>query len=316
MKTKLIQALAALAFLAAALSCRQHAAECKIEFIGYRGWDSCVRMSNGILSVIINPTYGGQVIHFGFESDGENVLWADTVINGWTVQDYTRTRRSPAAGRFDTGPERATEHIHDTIWAGPYTVDISGALEVSLRSLPSRLMGISMERVYTLDPDSAKFTVKQTMTNISDRDVRYCFWTRTLLPAGGIYRCSYTPTARYPAGYSPISLSTDLLIPVAPDPRVYASGGVFEAVPGGGEIKYGIFTTDGSCSYTLNGTTYIKKNRYVEGGAYDNNGGVGFPNMIYFNDTFIELEPNSPVETISPGGKYEYTETWELTGEI
>lgn len=35
-----------------------------------------------------------QILYFGLESRGDNILWSDSVINGWTVENYIRTRRS------------------------------------------------------------------------------------------------------------------------------------------------------------------------------------------------------------------------------
>ena len=101
------------------LSCSHRPVQ-EVDTVSYRGWENCLKLSNRVVSVIVNPTYGGQILYFGLESRGDNILWSDSVINGWTVENYIRTRRSPDAGRFDIGNERRTENIHDSIWAGPY----------------------------------------------------------------------------------------------------------------------------------------------------------------------------------------------------
>lgn len=128
------------------LSCSHRPVQ-EVDTVSYRGWENCLKLSNRVVSVIVNPTYGGQILYFGLESHGDNILWSDSVINGWTVENYIRTRRSPDAGRFDIGNERRTENIHDSIWAGPYQTFIEED-KLRLVSHPSQAMGIQVERIY------------------------------------------------------------------------------------------------------------------------------------------------------------------------
>ena len=120
------------------LSCSHRPVQ-EVDTVSYRGWENCLKLSNRVVSVIVNPTYGGQILYFGLESRGDNILWSDSVINGWTVENYIRTRRSPDAGRFDIGNERRTENIHDSIWAGPYQTFIEED-KLRLVSHPSQAM--------------------------------------------------------------------------------------------------------------------------------------------------------------------------------
>lgn len=283
--------------------------------VSYRGWDNCLRMSNETVSIIVNPTYGGQILFFGLDNRGENILWSDSVINGWTVADYTKTRRSPDAGRFDIGNERKTTATHDSIWAGPYTPIIESDNKIRLISAPSIAMGIQVERIYTLKSHQPVLHIEQRMTNISDSVVEYCFWTRTLLPAGGTYFCELTSCASHPAGYSEISLSADTLIPAGNDlKRILVNRNNFVAFPGGdNERKFGINTTSGTSSYLYNQVLYTKQSKYDPIGLYNNNNQIDFPNMIYFNSQFIEMEPNSPMIKLSPRETYSFEEVWILT---
>lgn len=280
--------------------------------VTYRSWDNCIKLDNGTVNVVINPTYGGQVLHYGF-NDGDNVLWADSVINGWTIENYKQTRRSPDAGRFDVGYERKTEYIHDEIWAGEYSIIKGNRLELHIISDTCSKMGIIVDRLYMLHEDDTQLTVKQTMTNVSNQDVEYCFWTRTLLPAKGEYRTTCKTTSRYPLGYSDISLVNDALIEPSPDEeRIRVENGVFIAYPSGSEKRYGINTCDGFSTYVYNGVAYTKHSDYFLGGKYENNNGETFPNMIYFNDDFIELEPHSTMVKLLPQESFSYLEKWTL----
>lgn len=95
--------------------------------------------------------------------------------------------------------------------------------------------------------------------------------------------------------------------------RVHVENDYFTAFPGGDEQKkYGINTTNGIYFYQFNDYLYIKQNKYIPHGKYDNNLQVCFPNMIYFNDNFLEMEPNSPMVRLKPGETDEYEEIWTL----
>lgn len=280
--------------------------------VSFRGWDSSVLITNGIASVILNPEYGGNVTFYGFAGE-DNVLWADTVVDGWTLRDFVKTRRSPDAGRFDIGNERKTEYIHDDVWAGRYHVEVLSDSSVRLTSPVSDAMGIQVSRTFMLDAGSTRMKVLQTISNVSDETLEYCFWTRTLLPSGGIFFCTCTDTISTVQPFAEISLATDSVI-VTSESRISCVDGVFSAFPGGeGEHKFGIGNMDGTASYFREGVLYVKRNRCADPtGKYENNAGLSFPLMLYYNGAFVEIEPNSVMYSIPPGGKVSETEEWEL----
>lgn len=283
-----------------------------IRQVSFRGWDSSVMITNGIASVIVNPEYGGNVTFYGFAGE-DNMLWADTVVDGWTLRDFVETRRSPDAGRFDIGNERKTEYIHDDIWAGRYHVEVLSDSSVRLTSPVSDAMGIQVSRTFMLDKTSSRLKVVQTISNVSDETLEYCFWTRTLLPSGGIFFCTCTDTKSTVQPFAEISLATDSVI-VTSENRISCSEGIFCAFPGGdGEHKFGISNMDGAASYFRDGVLYVKRNRCADlSGKYENNAGLSFPLMLYYNEAFVEIEPNSVMYSIPPGGKVSDTEEWEL----
>lgn len=284
-----------------------------VENVLYRGWYDCIKLSNSKVSIIVNPTYGGQILYFGLNETNENVLWADSVVNGWTINEYAEKHRSPDSGRFDIGPERITEHIHDSIWAGFYQsfVEVDA---VRLQSPDSQTMGIKVEKIYKLDRQNPTLHVIQKMTNISRHEVEYCFWTRTLLPSGGIYFCDAHTDTNHLTAYSEMSLLDDSLHPSLPsEDRVHCANNIFTAYPGGEkEYRYGINSTTGTFCYLRNHLLYVKQNVYVPNGTYDCNNGINFTNMIYFCNQFIEMEPLSPMVKLQPGESYQYEEVWGL----
>lgn len=280
----------------------------RARYVSYRGWDRAVMMTNGTAKVIVNPQYGGNVIYFGPDDMSFNLMWADTVVNGWSIDDFLKTRRSPDAGRFDIGNERKTEYIHDSIWAGCYAVEEISAREVVITSPPSKEMGIVVSRRFLLDRDSSILKVCQEIRNITDTTVVYNFWTRTLLPSGGEFRCEADSIGE-------ISLKNDSLTMEKLPPMVAVSSGEVNIRPGGArEYKFGIMNKDGICKYRVGGLVYTKQRMpYSDESIYENNAGLGFPLMIYFNGDFIEIEPNSPMYSIPPGQSACDWEKWSFS---
>lgn len=315
------------AFLVPAISLLALTTSCggdvvSVNEVSYRGWDRSVMMSDGIATVVLNPEYGGGVTYFGLvdgreaaevPSESFNVLWNDDMVDGWHLSEYAVTGRSPAAGRFDVGNERKTEHLHDVLWAGEYEVLAGRDGSVTLTSPDCDSLGIRLERRYSLS--GGVLTIRHKMTNISDAETEYCFWTRTLLPSGGIFFCTYDSTAVEGPSCSEMAFEPDRLVSTdGCDDRVSFAHGHFTALPGGDAArKFGMANTDGNTFYLRDGILYVKRYPVFPDEEYNCNPGHGkFPMMIYFNEDFIEMEPNSPMFRLAPGDTVTLEEKWEL----
>ncbi len=299
-----------LALSLAAVSCGKVAN--KAEIITYRGWENCVRLSNDSAEIIVNPAFGGHILYFGLNG-GDNILYADTTIDGASIDDHFNAGMHPDAGRFDIGNERLTQKMHDTVWAGPYTPEILSPLSMRVVSLPDNDMGIVVERIYALDPVRPLLTVTQKMTNISDTTRTYCFWTRTLVPLGGTYMTRVTPTEQFPAGFGQMNFRTDTANPYFDSTRMCLEGDVVCINPGGQATKLGFQSNAGWSAYAMDDVMYVKYHAFVPGAHYDNNKGASsFPNIIYMCERFIEIEPNSPMLTMQPGETASFEEKWLL----
>ena len=177
----------------------------KIELISYRSWNYCYKISNEDVEIIINPTYGGHILYYGLKSLNSNILWVDSTLNGYTLEKYQiggRNKKAPDAGRFDIGNERLTETINDTTWVGPYNIRIINDYAIIVTSLPQIRSGIQLSREYSLEKEGSHLHINQTIKNISNHEVKYCHWSRTLSPSGGIYITQLIKTSKYPNGYA------------------------------------------------------------------------------------------------------------------
>lgn len=292
--------------------------EAKIELISYRSWDYCYKISNANAEIIINPAYGGHILYYGLKMLNTNVLWADSTINGHMAEKYQSSvadKKVPDSGRFDIGNERLTQNIHDDLWEGPYLVRIINDYSVIVTSYPSIESGIQLSREYTLDDEGSHLNVKQTMKNISNREVKYCHWSRSLLPSGGVYITQLVKTSKYPKGFAQFLWSPDRIEKENPSTKRISivNDTIFVARPGGNTgVKYGMMTTSGWCCYVNNNMMFVKRFDLYPNGEYDNNLKAEFPNMIYFDKRFIEVEPNSAMVKLKPGDSNSYSENWWL----
>lgn len=292
--------------------------EAKIELISYRSWDYCYKISNKNVEIIINPAYGGHILYYGLKNLNSNSLWADSTINGYTIEKYRNSssgKKTPDSGRFDIGNERLTQKIHDISWEGSYSVRIVNDYSVIVTSYPSKESGIQLSREYTLDNEGSHLIVKQTMENISTREVKYCHWSRSLLPSGGVYITQIVKTSKYPKGFAQFLWSPDRIDKENPSTERISivNDTIFVAQPDGNTgVKYGMMTTSGWCCYVNNNMMFMKRFDLYPNGEYDNNLKAEFPNMIYFDKRFIEIEPNSAMVKLKPGNSNSYSENWWL----
>ena len=106
--------------------------------------------------------------------------------------------------------------------------------------------------------------------------------------------------------------ATRLALPAFLQVYLFFTGmyGNFCAVTGGeGEHKFGIRNMDGTASYFKDGLLYVKRNRNADpSGKYENNAGLTFPLMLYYNGIFTEIEPNSVMYNIPAGESVTETE--------
>jgi len=292
--------------------------EAKIELISYRSWDYCYKISNVNVEIIINPACGGHILYYGLKMLNTNVLWADSTINGYMAEKNQSCfvgRKVPDSGRFDIGNERLTQSIHNDLWEGPYWVRIVNDYSVKVTSYPSKESGIQLSREYTLDKENSHMIVKQTMENISAREVKYCHWSRSLLPSGGVYIAQLVKTSEYPKGFAQFLWSPDRINKENPSTERISilNDTIFVARPGGNTgVKYGMMTTSGWCCYLNKNMMFVKLFDLYPNGEYDNNLKAEFPNMIYFDKRFVEIEPNSAMVKLKPGDSNSYSENWWL----
>ena len=287
MNSRGIQILAAAVCLTACLS-----ASAGVKTITFENRDNCLEITNGTARLVIIPGAGGRVLHYSL--DGGPDFYA-------------------SGCQIDIGPELDYPPNHPALWSGPYAVEILGPLSVKLTSPEDGATGLQLIKVIEMDKEGAGVTVRATMKNISEKDVAYCLWDRTMTNADyGFFPLN--PDSRFKARWSmrrgePGSWRYDGENPSSP--RVQIVGDLLVTVPGKKMEKVAADSMAGWIAGFMDGWLYIKRFPVESDGDYAD-GGNSVEFWVNDRGTMTEIEPLSPKVTLKPGETYTFHERWDL----
>jgi hypothetical protein len=284
--------------------------EPNVEYVSYRGYENCVRIFNNTTQVIIVPQTGGRVL--AYRLNGEDIIYRNPAQDGKSYDDFLTERFDPDAGRFDLGLDTETKPLHDTLWMGPYQVEITGKYSVTLTSQYSHQMGVQLEREFILDSQTSHLIIRQTMINLSENETKWFFWGRTLVPIGGKLVLPLNTNSKYPFGWGDfINRPWEFRIDNPSHHQVEIKDGrlIFHAENTDRSAKFATDDSDGWMAYALNNLVFVKRYDVNPEGIY-----IDHQTAIWYTHgrDFIEMEPNSPIAFLKPGERYTFDEHWWL----
>ncbi len=281
----------------------------KVEIISYRSWKNCYQISNAISKVIIVPESGGRVLAFTYKD--KNIIYQDSTQNGKIYSNWTKKHFDPDGGRLDYGPEPEVSKIHAQTWMGKWEVKSVGEYSLTITFPNDPLLGLSSERVITLDKRFAKLTTFQTATNISSKALRRHFWSRTLVKPGGEIILKLNSKTRFKQGWGTFLFNPDRISQDHTDSRVTIKDKKLYFKSEGKTFKFGADLKTGLITYNLNDLKFTKK--YKIGNPDRYTGSENMNTIFYHSPKFLEIEPTSETLTLQPGEKMFFTEVWKLT---
>jgi len=272
--------------------------------VEHRGFRACYRVFNKNAEAIIVAESGGRVL--AYRLDGKNVLYVNPDVSGRSLE--TEKKWFPAdGGCFDIGPETGGIPSHWDMWLGRWEASVTGDREVTLDSPRDPKVGITQQRVFTLDKRSSHLRIRQTMKNVSEEATRYCFWGRSLAPSGGICFLPLNPKSKFARGWAKYPLKDENLSAPS-DPRVSVRDGYLLIRPRGKGSKFGTDSSAGWMAYFREGLLFAKRYACFADGKYTD--GAGFSAEIWIDPNVCELEPLSPEAALKPGESYRFDEHW------
>jgi len=277
-------------------------------YIQYHGYNDCVKLENKTTKVIVSGACGGRVLEYSL--NGVNAIYLDPLQDGWTYTPGQPTI-DPCGGRMDIAPE-CTIPKHPDLWLGSWKTERTGPLSARMTSVADKATGVQLVRDFVLAPESSTLKVTQTIKNVSAKPVRWCHWSRTLAPTGGVCIIPLTPNSRFPEKY--VIYEPGLLVNFRPkDDNVVIQDDTLFITGCPRQAKLGFDSYAGRFAYlTQDNLLFTKDFPVYPDRVYGELSSITI--CIYYHQKFCELEPIGPQEFIAPEESASYTETWSLRG--
>jgi hypothetical protein len=279
----------------------------KIDVIEYRGWADSVRLSNGLVDLVIVTEVGPRIMRYGFLG-GDNVFveLADTLGqtggDAWHVYGGHRLSHAPQADPRSHWPDNfPVAYDYD---------EQAGWLRAAQPVEPTN--GIQKTLEAALEPDSTRVAVTHRLTNRNLWPVELAPWALSAMATGG----------RAFAPLPPRGTPHDSLLPTGPlalwaytdmsDPRwswghrlVSLSQDTGRSSP----QKAGFWIPAGWAAYQRRSLLFLKQFEAREGERYPDCG----VNVEFYTDAaLLEVESLGPLAWIEPGDGVEHVEHWSL----
>ncbi len=284
------------------------AQEVKIEQkVAYLGTQNNIRMSNGIVELILATDYGPRILRYALVGgkDEDNVFATleggmKSDLGQWLIRGGHRLWHAPEA--------IPRTYIPDN---DPVQVAVEGTT-IKLTQAPEKGTSIQKEIWITLDSTGSHVTVMHKLTNKGFFATEMACWSLSAMNKGGL--------AIFPQ--EPFQSHDDELLPVRPmvlwgytnltDPR-WMIGKAFltlrQDVTNKEPQKLGIQNRQGWAAYSHRGSLFIKRFGFEKGRTYPD---FGCNNETFTNEAFLEMESLGPLERVEPGQAITHTENWWL----
>ena len=270
------------------------------------GFSNCIELKNNEVRVVLEPNIGGRILVY--ELHGKNVLYRNPNQEGVI---YKPGPGSPDGGRFDIGPERIIPR-HPALFTGKWEGLIKGKREAQLISQRDTSTGVQLIRNFKLEEQGSKLIYTQTIKNVSAETKHYYSWSRTFVKGGGISITPLNPHSRFPRGYLIYGPGNVMDFMPADEPNVRVRNGILEIIGAPGRPKFVMDVSEGWLAYiTKDDQLFIKKFNVYPERVYGEMSAANV-SIFYREEELCEIEPMGPMESIAPGGKASFTETWYL----
>lgn len=281
-----------------------------IQFVNYNGWQNSIiiEANEAEVEVVIVPAIGGRIMRY--ELYGDSILYENKNAYGITLEDGGNPFFA-GGYQFDIGPENREYPASVPIWLGKWEIVKTGDYSVHLKSVPDPKASAQLEKEIVVDPENGEIGIVQRIRNISDRELDFSHWDKTVCRGGGFIIMPLSKSSKFPAGWTLRRKVENIFVydgikPSSPNVRVLG-----KFVVGKGDenaIKIGSDSDAGWIAYVLGTTMFVKYFPVEKNGNYES-GNVCF---AFLSDRIVEFGPVSPKKSVKPGEPYDFPEKWTL----
>ncbi|MCS6776444.1 MAG: DUF4380 domain-containing protein [Chloroherpetonaceae bacterium] len=284
-------------------------ADVTVRQVTYQGWSNAYLMSNGTVELIFVPQIG-RILHYGYVR-GPNLLWVNSELAGKTINpeqaqadwpNYGGDKLWPAPqNRWGWPPDPALD-------SGVHTARVLKGGRLQVTGQPSEKHGIRFSREIVRDPVGTGVTIRNTMTNVSAREVQWAVWQVTQVDAPDVVLMPLYRGGRFPKGYY-VFKDAD---PAPNRMKILGEEIRLERDPersskiGGDSPKGWLAAEKQGIRFEVSAKVEPKRTYPDDGCALE----------IYTNPDphpYVELELLSPIVSLAPGRSYSFTTRWKLS---
>lgn len=285
----------------------------KIEFENY---GKCLKVSNGIIEIIVTVDIGPRVLRLGF-CGGENFFFEDI--------DRKVVNSDPSIEAvFGKGSKWYIYGGH-RMWLSPEDMPLSyypDCEPVSCREIPcgvelippaQRINDVQYRFVITMDENKPEVKVEHFVTNVGPNTIHKAIWCLSVLNKGGL--------EVVPRPVNDTGLLSNCVMSLWPytdmsDPRVFWGKKYItlrQDKDASAAFKFGINLNREWVAYLHHGDMFVKSFHINSHGNYPDSG-VSFE--TYTNQHFMEMESLGELIDITPGSTASHTEKWTLVKDV
>jgi len=291
------------------------AEQVNIQKVSYGGWQNCIRMTNGVLELVVTTDVGPRVIKLA-PTGGENLMYENPAELGKTGGNEWH---GYGGHRFWIAPEQNPRSYHPDNTPVKYSIEGN---TVKLMPGTESTNGMEKELDITLVPNSNHVIVIHKLTNHNIWAVRASPWGLTVLRGDGQAIFPREPYAPHPGipdfpgqktdqkYFAPNQILALWSFSKLDDPRwqftskyVILKGDDKAKTP----QKFGMSNTQSWVAYSRKDQLFVKKVMFQPGATYPD-GGCNFESFTYTG--IVELESLGPYDLIEPGNTVEHREDW------
>lgn len=276
-----------------------------IEIIKYGGWENNLRLSNGLVELIITLDVGPRIIRFG-TIGGSNIFKEFPEDLGGCGEAEWKIR---GGHRFWHAPEAIPRtYVLDN---SPVSWKKLNDFSVRLTSPEETENNIQREIDIVMSPGSSDITVVHRLTNIGRWPVEASCWALSVMKEGGTAIIPLPRPVSHLENPNPAYCMSVWSYSDLGDPRLQFGKGylLIDHTKANASLKLGIIVPDAWAAYTVDKMLFIKYFDWKSDLKFPD-GGCNFE--TYSEKSFLELESLGPLTLLPPGKSVEHLERWQL----
>lgn len=275
-----------------------------MERVTYKGWENCIRLSNGRIEAIVTTVVGPRVVRLGY-CGGANLFAEMAAEQGGRGEDHWCIR---GGHRFWLAPEE--KPLTYELDNSPVDVEpIEGGVRI-LQPVGA-LSGCGKELEITMAADADRLQVVHRVRNQDSKTRRFAPWALSVMAPGGVAVIPLPAKVPHTESLLPNQAWSIWSYTDFSDGR-WTLGRDFilfrqdsERGPG----KLGLALREGWAAYQLGQDLFVKRFAFDESATYPD-GGVNFE--VFSNEVILEVETLGGLVDLAPGAHTSHEETWEL----